>query len=98
MSWPRQDSGLLWAIRTSARGHLWLTLLLHNHGTDVLRVKGVLDVRDVGPVALNGVQHIVHPPEHLSRQVHSGTRLVFIVRNIDPNVLEASLHTFLSIA
>ena len=77
---------------------VWLTLLLHNHGTDVLRVKGVLDVRDVGPVALNGVQHIVHPPEHLSRQVHSGTRLVFIVRNIDPNVLEASLHTFLSIA
>lgn len=76
---------------------VWLTLLLHSHGPDVLRVKGVLDVRGVGPVALNGVQHIVHPPEHLSRQRLTGTRLVFIVRNIDTNLLQSSLHCFLSI-
>ncbi|MQA81708.1 MAG: GTP-binding protein [Streptosporangiales bacterium] len=38
-----------------------LSLLLHTHGPNVLRVKGVVDVDDVGPVAVNGVQHVIHP-------------------------------------
>ena len=76
---------------------VWLSLLLHGHGTDVLRVKGVLDVHGVGPVAVNGVQHIVHRPEHLSGPVPPGTRLVFIVRGIDTELLERSFHTFLAI-
>ncbi|MCW2882176.1 MAG: GTPase, family [Sphaerisporangium sp.] len=76
---------------------VWLSLLLHSRGTDVLRVKGVLDVRGVGPVAVNGVQHVVHRPEHLGGPVPPGTRLVFIVRDIDTELLERSFHTFLSI-
>lgn len=76
---------------------VWLSLLLHRHGPDVLRVKGVLDIRGVGPVALNGVQHVVHRPEHLTDPVPPGTRLVFIVRNIDPKLLKRSLHAFLAI-
>jgi G3E family GTPase len=76
---------------------VWLSLLLHSRGTEVLRVKGVLDVRGVGPVAVNGVQHIVHRPEHLGGPVPPGTRLVFIVRVIDTELLERSFHTFLAI-
>ena len=76
---------------------VWLSLLLHRRGPEVLRVKGILDVRGVGPVALNGVQHVVHRPEHLAGPVPPGTRLVFIVDDIDPELLERSFHTFLAI-
>ncbi len=76
---------------------VWLSLLLHRHGADVLRVKGVLDVKGAGPVALNGVQHIVHRPEHLSGSVPPGTRFVVIARGIDMQVMERSFHAFLSL-
>jgi G3E family GTPase len=76
---------------------VWLSLLLHRRGPEVLRVKGVLDVRGVGPVALNGVQHVVHRPEHLTGPVPPGTRLVLIVRDIDPELLRRSFHAFLAI-
>ncbi len=76
---------------------VWLSLLLHRHGPDVLRVKGILDIEGVGPVALNGVQHVVHRPEHLTGPVPQGTRLVFIVRNIDPGLLKRSFYAFLAI-
>jgi len=76
---------------------VWLSLLLHRHGPNVLRVKGVLEVRGVGPVALNGVQHVMHRPEHLAGPVAPGTRLVLIVRGIDTELLERSFNTFLAI-
>jgi G3E family GTPase len=76
---------------------VWLTLLLHRHGTDVLRVKGVLDVRGTGPVAVHGVQHVVHAPEHLRGPVPPGTRLVLIVRGLDTALLERSFHAFIGI-
>jgi G3E family GTPase len=74
---------------------VWLSLLLHRRGPDVLRVKGILDVRDVGPVALNGVQHVIHRPEHLAGPVPSGSRLALIVRDIDPETLDRSFRAFL---
>lgn len=77
---------------------VWLSLLLFRHGPQVLRVKGVLDVEHVGPVALNGVQHVVHPPEHLDGPVGSGTRLVLITQGLDPALLERSFHTFVEIS
>ena len=76
---------------------IWLSLLLHRHGPAVLRVKGVLDVRGVGPVALNGVQHVVHRPEHLTGPVPPGSRLVLIARDLDPELLKRSFHAFLAI-
>jgi G3E family GTPase len=73
---------------------VWLTLLLHRHGPDVLRVKGILDVEGMGPVAVHGVQHVIHRPEHLARRTPGGSRLVLIVRDLDPERLEQSFHTF----
>ncbi len=68
----------------------WLTLLQHRYGPQVLRVKGVLDVQGVGPVGLNGVQHVVHEPEHLGGAVPAGTRLVLILAGLDPDLVERS--------
>jgi G3E family GTPase len=76
---------------------IWLSLLLHRHGPAVLRVKGVLDVRGVGPVGINGVQHVVHRPEHLTGPVPPGSRLVLIARDLDAGLLERSFNAFLAI-
>jgi G3E family GTPase len=76
---------------------LWLTMLLHAHGQNVLRVKGLLNVLDVeSPVVIHGVQHVVHPPAHLERwpSADRRSRLVLIVRNLDPTTIERSLAAF----
>jgi G3E family GTPase len=75
---------------------LWLSMLLHARGQDVLRVKGFIDVGDTGPVMLNGVQHIIHPPEHLEswpNQEHR-SHVIFIVRLMDPLQIFQSLCSF----
>jgi G3E family GTPase len=76
---------------------LWLSLLLHRHGPCVLRVKGLLAVRDsAGPVVLHGVQQLIHPPSHLSEWPcgpHT-SRIVFIVRGLSRQSVEESLKAF----
>ena len=86
---------------------IWLGMLLHRHGEDILRVKGIVDVPELdGPVLLNAVQHTVHPPTHLpawprtwEREADGGaprrgTRIVFIVRGLDRERVERSLAAF----
>ena len=75
---------------------IWLTMLLQARGTDFLRVKGLLNVGDAGPVLLNCVQHAVYPPVHLEGWPDEDrrSRLVFIGRGFEREELEASLRTF----
>ena len=76
---------------------VWLTMLLHAHGENVLRVKGILNVAESQtPVALHGVQHIVHPPVHLAAwpDADRRSRIVFIVRGLAQADIEASLAAF----
>lgn len=75
---------------------IWLTMLLQSRGEDVLRVKGLLDVGAAGPVVLNGVQHVVHPPEHLDAwpDADRRSRIVFIARGIGLPEVEESLAAF----
>lgn len=75
---------------------VWLSMLLHARGEEVLRVKGLLDVGEAGPVVLNGVQHIIHPPEHMEQwpDAEESSHLVFIVRSIQPEDIQLSLETF----
>jgi G3E family GTPase len=75
---------------------IWLSMLLHARGEDVLRVKGLLDVGEKGPVVVNGVQHIIHPPEHLDRWPDEDrrSRIIFITRHIPPEELLGSLEAF----
>jgi G3E family GTPase len=75
---------------------IWLTMLLQTRGNDVLRVKGLLNVGLEGPIVLNGVQHVVHPPEHLPAWPDEDrrSRIVFIGRGIERETLERSLAAF----
>jgi G3E family GTPase len=75
---------------------IWLTMLLQAHGSRIYRVKGLLDVGAPGPVLLNGVQHVVHPPEHLDAWPDDDrrSRLVFIGQGLDGDALATSLAAF----
>ena len=76
---------------------VWLTMLLNRHGDALLRVKGILNVADAAtPVAVHVVQHLVHTPRHLEAWPDEDrrSRLVFIVRRLDPAVIERSFRAF----
>jgi G3E family GTPase len=80
---------------------VWLTLLLHTHGSAVLRVKGLLNVTGVPtPVVINGVQHVVHPPFHLAAWPAGDrrSRLVFIVHGLARARIEESFAVFTQLA
>jgi G3E family GTPase len=83
------------AIDWTAFG-IWFSMLLNARGEEVLRVKGLLDVGEAGPVVLNGVQHIIHPPEHLGEWPDEDhrSRIVFITKSIRPEELLDSLLAF----
>ncbi len=76
---------------------LWLSLLLHRHGADILRVKGLLQVQGVDrPVVVQAVQHLVHTPLHLDEWPggRARTGLVVIGRRLDRSAIERSFHAF----
>jgi len=76
---------------------IWLTMLLHRHGENVLRVKGLLNVKGIeAPVVVNGVQHVVHPPIHMKAWPTEDRRshIVFIVDGLDRALIERSLAAF----
>ena len=77
---------------------VWLSMLLNRHGASVLRVKGILNVEGSDtPVAIHGVQHLVHPPRHMPAWPDGDcrSRLVFIVDGLERSAIERSLAAFL---
>ena len=83
------------AIDWTAFG-IWLTMLLHARGGEILRIKGLLDVGGAGPLLVNCVQHAVYPPVHLDSWPDEDrrSRLVFIGQGVDQGTLETSLRAF----
>jgi G3E family GTPase len=81
---------------------LWLAMLLNRHGDRILRVKGLLRVAGIAqPVVVQGVQHLIHEPQHLAAWpsgLAPGTRLVVIARDLDRALLDRSFRTFLGLA
>jgi G3E family GTPase len=76
---------------------IWLAMLLHCHGSDILRVKGLLNIgANSGPVVVHGVQHLVHSPDHLPGWPDDdrSSRIVFIVRGLSRDIIERSLAAF----
>ena len=100
---PRKHESLVRSISIGFTGSLswaafglWFSALLYAHGEKIYRVKGLLDTGEGGPVLINGVQHIIHPPRHLENWGGEERRseLVFIMKDIDPEVILDSLQAF----
>jgi G3E family GTPase len=63
----------------------WLAYLRGARGEDLLRVKGILNLRDEPtPVVIHGVHHVFHPPVALAKwpDADRRSRIVFITRGI----------------
>ncbi|WHS62462.1 GTP-binding protein [Pseudomonas sp. G2-4] len=76
---------------------VWLSMLLRCHGERILRVKGLLNVNtSQTPVVIHGVQHCLHAPVHLPAWPGDDrtSRLVFIVRGLDIDLLRRSFKVF----
>ena len=77
----------------------WLESVASLRGSDLLRLKGLVNVAgESRPVAVHGVQHVFHPPTRLAAwpDADRRTRLVFITRNIDAAPLQAALDAFIA--
>jgi G3E family GTPase len=80
---------------------IWLSMLLHCHGEKILRLKGILNIEECpGPVIFQCAQHLVHPPEHWDAwpTTDHRSKLMFIVRGLEPSDLRRSLAVFDSLA
>jgi G3E family GTPase len=74
----------------------WLDALVLGHGSDLLRVKGILDI--VGrnrPIVVQAVQSLFHPPVELGAWPDSQhqSRIVFITRGLSQAFVQEVLST-----
>lgn len=75
----------------------WLDILMVFIGSNILRVKGILNIEGQDqPVVIHGVQHIFHPPVSLPAWPSEDrrSRLVFITRDVSRADIEATFHAF----
>ena len=87
------DSPLPWEIFVT-----WIQTLIAVNGEDLLRIKGIVDIVDQeGPIAVHGVQHLFHDPVRLPDWPDDDrrSRIVFITRSIEREVIEKSLERLL---
>jgi G3E family GTPase len=71
----------------------WVEGLVAQNGENILRLKGVLNVAgETQPIALHGVQHVLHPPALLPRWQDDDrrSRMVFIGRDLDHAAVASS--------
>lgn len=87
------DTPFAWATVVGA-----LDALVVLRGSDLLRVKGILNVAEVAtPVVIHGVQHVFHPPAVLERWPDEDRRskIVFITRDIAEAAVRRILKPFI---
>ncbi|RDU69762.1 GTP-binding protein [Helicobacter aurati] len=78
---------------------IWLSMLLHRYGSQILRIKGLVDIGEEYLIHINGVGHLVHPPTHIKDlKKEKRSKLVFIAKNLELNLIEESLKRFLALA
>jgi G3E family GTPase len=77
---------------------MWLQTLVGAHGENLLRVKGVLNLKGQdGPVAIHVVRHLIHPPVKLAawpKDDPRTSRIVFITRDLPRAAVEDGLRAF----
>jgi G3E family GTPase len=78
---------------------LFIDMLRNVHGSNMLRVKGLIGLSDdpSRPVVIHGVQHVFHPPVRLDGwpDGEALTRIVFILRDLDPQHVKGLWSAFL---
>ncbi|MFD2183406.1 CobW family GTP-binding protein [Rhodoplanes azumiensis] len=82
------DAPLDWDVLTR-----WLELLLTARGEQILRLKGIVNVRGRDkPVVVHGVQHVLYPPQELAAwpDADRASKLVFITRDLSRGAVERS--------
>ena len=81
---------------------MFLDLLRSAHGPNLLRLKGIVKLAETPdrPVVIHGVQHVLHPAAQLDGWPDSDhrTRMVFIVRDIEPSAIRGLFDAFLDAA
>lgn len=75
---------------------VWLSMLLQAWGEQILRVKAILELDDGTLVSINGVQHVMHEPEHMpcEQALDEPPSVIFITRGLDTARVRASLLAF----
>jgi G3E family GTPase len=80
---------------------MFFELLLATHGTQILRLKGIVKVAEHPdtPLVVHGVQHVLHPPARLPRWPDDDhtTRLVFITRDLPQRTVSDLFDAFVGI-
>ena len=78
---------------------LFLELLRSVHGPNLLRLKGIVKIQETPdtPVVIHGVQHLLHPLAQLDHWPDDDhrTRLVFIMRDTEPETIRRLFDAFL---
>ena len=77
---------------------MFLDLVRSLHGTNLLRLKGIVKLAETpqSPLVLHGVQHIFHPPVRLDcwPDDDQRTRIVLITRDLDPVAVKRLFDAF----
>jgi G3E family GTPase len=77
---------------------MWLEMLVASRGENLLRVKGILNLKGQDrPVAIHAVRHLMHPPVKLAAWPEGDprtSRIVFITRDLPRAVIEDGLRAF----
>jgi G3E family GTPase len=84
-----EDEPLNWEVFVA-----WIRTLIARYGQELLRIKGIVNVAGQdAPIAIHGVQHLFHDPVQLSEWPDDDrrSRIVFITRDLDPELVEARL-------
>jgi G3E family GTPase len=81
---------------------MFLELIRSMHGPKLLRLKGVVKIAETPhtPMVVHAVQHLMHPLARLPAwpDDDTRTRIVFIVRDIDPRTIRELFDAFLGAA
>jgi G3E family GTPase len=81
---------------------MFLELIRSMHGPKLLRLKGVVKIAETPqtPMVVHAVQHLMHPLARLPAwpDGDTSTRMVFIVRDIDPRTIRELFDAFLGAA
>lgn len=75
------------------------SLLIQMHGEQLLRIKGLVNVRRESlPIVIHGVQHVFYPPGQLAAWPGDDrrTRIVFIVRDLEAERVRQLFSPFVS--